>query len=51
MICWVASGKSMTFWPPQLGSLHISTSLMLLLRLKMKVVIDSVLWPVENTVA
>lgn len=33
--------------PPQRGSVHVSTSMVM----KMKAGLDSVLWPVENTVA
>lgn len=51
VISWAASGKPMMSQPPQLGSPPASPSRMMLTMMKMKAVVDSLLWPVENTVA
>lgn len=47
----MVSGKSLMSRPLELGNPQVSTSLMTLTMVKMKAVIDSVLWPTENTVA
>lgn len=48
MICGSAGGKSVMSQPPKLGSPEVSTSVTMQLMMKMKAVIGSVLWSLEE---